>query len=94
MLSFDSVNEMSREEWLGRRAEVRRQMNELAMVRNNQIRNEKRLHNENLKKEYDRHGMMLETIESEYRAAVMPLRDEMDLLSHYRTDPQPEGGAQ
>lgn len=90
----EQVREMTREEWMERRAEVRRQQNLLAMERSQRIRDEKSRHNQALKEEYDLHALKLENIEAAYREQKQRLADEMDALANLWQKPEEqEGGA-
>ena len=90
----EKVREMTREEWMERRAEVRRQQNPLAMERSQRIRDEKSRHNQTLKEAYDLHALKLENIEAAYRERKQQLADEMDALANLWQKPEEqEGGA-
>ena len=89
---FEKVKEMTREEWLNRRAEIRLQMDRLAEDRMRRLRQEKHLHLQTKKNEDIRHSLKVEEIELRYRQETSMLRDEIDALSQWPAPEKQEGG--
>lgn len=88
---MERVQEMTLEEVLSRRIEIRHRLDDLRQQRDNQIHAETLRHNKALDTVYTAHREELSRIDREYSGAALPLRDEMDVLSQWRKE---EGGAQ
>lgn len=88
---MERVQEMTLEEVLERRIEIRHRLDDLRQQRDNQIHAETVRHNKALDTVYTAHREELSRIDREYSGAALPLRDEMDVLSLWRKE---EGGAQ
>lgn len=92
MMTLEQVRELTREEWLERRADVRRRQSLLATERSQAIRDEQSFHHQTMKSEYDRHHLRLQNIDADYREAKQRLADEMDVLSAWNAPQGEEGG--
>ncbi len=92
MMTIELVRELTREECMERRADVRRRQSLLATERSQAIRDEQSRHHQTLQDEYDRHFLRLETIDADYREAKQRLADEMEVLSVWNAPQGEEGG--
>lgn len=88
---MERVQEMTLEEVLERRIEIRRQLEDLKLHREDLLRAEKLRHDQALNDSYAAHRENLARIDREHSNLTLPLRDEMDALSQWRKE---EGGAQ
>lgn len=92
MTTLAQVRELTREEWLERRADVRRRQSLLAWERSQAIREEQSFHQKTMKSEYDRHHLRLQNIDTGYREDKQRLANEMDALSCWQAPQGEEGG--
>lgn len=89
---FEKVKEMTRSEWLNRRAEARLEMDRLAEDRMRRLRQEKERHLQKIKEEKILHIEQVEAIELRYRQETSMLRDELDALANWPAPGKEEGG--
>lgn len=88
---MERVQEMTLEEVLERRIEIRHQLEDLKRHHEDLLRAEKLRHEQALNDVYTDHRENLARIDREHSNLTLPLRDEMDALSQWRKE---EGGAQ
>lgn len=85
---------MNKEELIERRTHVRMLVADVNNARSRDLRNEKMRHNAKLRDEYNLHALNVDKIEEEYRAQMINLKAERDMLSHEVPDDVQEGCAE
>ena len=88
---MERVQEMTLEEVLERRIEIRHQLEDLKHHREDLLHAEKLRHEQALNDVYTAHREELSRIDREHSNLTLPLRDELDALSQWRKE---EGGEQ
>ena len=87
------MEQMTNEQVIIRRAEVRKQISEVDAEKNNRMRAEKNRHYEELRGCYDNHAKLVQMIEDDAREKRLALKEELDRLEQMMRSVCPIEGA-